>query len=134
MTKMDVMEAFYLLTTKYFANSNRRSLLNRASTILVKREAELIPAFQHIAEHIFQVPFTVIDVKESPERVVHYLNHWVATRTGNKITNIMDEIRSPEDVIALNAVHFKAAWKFRFARKKTSKETFYNIDGLGRNK
>ncbi|GFY63773.1 neuroserpin [Trichonephila inaurata madagascariensis] len=134
MTKMDVMEAFYLLTTKYFAHSNRRSLLNRASTILVKREAELIPAFKYVAEHIFQVPFTVIDVKESPERVVHYLNHWVAARTSNKIKNIMDEMRSLEDVIGINAVHFKAAWKFRFARKKTSKETFYNSGGIGRDK
>lgn len=126
MTRMDVMEAFYLLATKYLSFSSRRTVFDISSTILVKQDVELIPVYKHFAEQIFKVHFTVVDTKKSPEDLFYRLNQWVATRTRYRITNIMDEIHSSEEVIALNVINFEAVWKYRFSLKKTSKEIFYN--------
>ncbi|GFT26227.1 serpin B10 [Nephila pilipes] len=127
LTKLDVMQTFYVLMNKYFPRPGTKPyLFNSTSTILVKRELELIPAFKHIAEGFFRIPYTVIDDRDYHGKTIKRLNKWVATRTNNRFKYIMDDIRSSEKVIALNVIYFKSAWKYKFYPHENSGEIFYN--------
>ncbi len=57
------------------------------------------------------------------------LNDWVAEKTNDKITEIVDEI-DPETILYLiNAIYFKGTWTKEFDKSLTREEPFHLADG-----
>lgn len=60
---------------------------------------------------------------------VKTINDWVAGKTNDKITNLLDRI--PADAVSylVNAVHFKGGWHKKFDKDETKKADFTLADG-----
>nr|KAF6467676.1 serpin family G member 1 [Rousettus aegyptiacus] len=54
------------------------------------------------------------------------VNAWVAEKTNQKISQILDSLPSDTRLILLNTIYLNAKWKVTFDPKKTKKETFYH--------
>ncbi|XP_026342946.2 plasma protease C1 inhibitor [Ursus arctos] len=53
------------------------------------------------------------------------INAWVAEKTNNKITQLLESLPSDTRLVLLNAVYLSAKWKTVFDPKRTSMEPFY---------
>ncbi|CAL6019583.1 Serpin_1 [Hexamita inflata] len=60
-----------------------------------------------------------------PEQLVSaaQVNGWCAKHTNNKVKEIMDDILGAETIL-ISAIHFKAAWDFKFSPYMTHKRSF----------
>ncbi|CAL6115424.1 Serpin_1 [Hexamita inflata] len=60
-----------------------------------------------------------------PEQLVSaaQVNGWCAKHTNNKVKEIMDDILGAETIL-ISAIHFKAAWDFKFNPYMTHKRSF----------
>jgi serpin B len=57
------------------------------------------------------------------------INSWVATKTDNKITNLLSTL-SPENIMVLiNAIYFNGTWQYAFNPADTRDNTFYLSNG-----
>jgi len=62
---------------------------------------------------------------EAPTR----MNEWVASRTHDRITKIIDKIDDASILFLINAIYFKGTWTKEFDRSKTQDGTFHFLDG-----
>ncbi|XP_008411680.1 plasma protease C1 inhibitor [Poecilia reticulata] len=65
---------------------------------------------------------------ESSEENMRMINAWVANKTNNKITNIINDVSPNTQLILLNAVSFSGQWKFKF-NDKPKKGLFVKFGG-----
>lgn len=56
---------------------------------------------------------------------VKIINNWVEQKTKGMIRDILDMIPPNAVMYLVNAIHYKADWKYQFDAKKTKKEAFY---------
>lgn len=61
----------------------------------------------------------------SPARI----NQWVARKTNDKITKIVDKIDESAILFLINAIYFKGTWTKEFDRKETRDEPFHPAKG-----
>ncbi|XP_039623618.1 uncharacterized protein LOC120538229 isoform X2 [Polypterus senegalus] len=55
---------------------------------------------------------------------VQLINKWVAEKTQNKITHLVNEIMASAEMLLLNAIYFKGKWKVKFQEDETKPKTF----------
>ena len=60
---------------------------------------------------------------------VDIINDWVAEKTHDKITNIVESINPLDVMFLINALYFNGKWKYQFDEEKTTEESFYLQDG-----
>jgi len=60
---------------------------------------------------------------ENPQ-TVDLINNWVSQNTHGKINKIIDKIPSDVMLYLINAIYFKAIWKFQFDKEQTIEESF----------
>ncbi|XP_041839418.1 plasma protease C1 inhibitor [Melanotaenia boesemani] len=65
---------------------------------------------------------------ESSDENAQMINSWVANKTKNKITHLVDSVPTSTQLILLNAVSFSGEWKFKF-EIKSRKGYFTKLDG-----
>ncbi|MBE9511919.1 MAG: serpin family protein, partial [Bacteroidetes bacterium] len=64
----------------------------------------------------------------NPE-AVNTINNWVADKTNDKITEILDYIPADAVMYLINAIYFKGIWKYEFDESDTEEKPFYLSDG-----
>jgi serpin B len=62
------------------------------------------------------------------EASVGIINGWVDTKTNGLIPDIIDAIPGTAVMYLINAIYFKANWRFRFDSNRTTKQNFYLAD------
>ena len=62
------------------------------------------------------------------EASVGIINDWVNTQTNGLIPDIIDAIPATGVMYLINAIYFKANWRFRFDSNRTTKQDFYLAD------
>jgi len=60
---------------------------------------------------------------------VNTINNWVADKTNDLITKVLDGIPSDAVMYLINAIYFKGIWKYEFDESNTEEEPFYLDDG-----
>jgi len=100
-----------------------------ASKVYVKKDFSIKPTFNEIATKNFNSEAQSLDFSESSESAAT-INQWVEDNTNNKIKNLVtpDELTNDVRMILINAVYFKALWKYEFAQTETRKAPFYLND------
>lgn len=98
-----------------------------ANRIYVKRGYSLNKNFLDVAVNKFSSGVELIDFANQIESA-QAINSFVEERTRNKITNIIspDSISSDDRVVLINAIFFKGNWLYKFNKKNTKKDVFYN--------
>jgi len=104
--------------------------LKTANLLAVKK------GFKPKTEYVDNVKRTFgSDVKEfdfsNPRKVAQEINNFVATNTNNKIKDLVDEDMIDAfdtKLLIVNAVYFKAMWKYKFNPKETYVGNFQTVD------
>jgi len=65
----------------------------------------------------------------SNPQTVDVINGWVADKTNDKITSVIDQIDPYAIMYLINAIYFKGTWKYRFETKNTIKSPFNLASG-----
>ena len=61
------------------------------------------------------------------------INNWVADKTKNKITEILNKIPAAAVMYLINAIYFKGIWKYEFDESDTKEKPFYLSNGTTKN-
>lgn len=57
------------------------------------------------------------------------INGWIADKTHDKITDVLDRIPADAVMYLINAIYFKGQWKYQFDEDDTRPEMFYDEEG-----
>ncbi|MCK4346336.1 MAG: serpin family protein [Bacteroidales bacterium] len=102
-------------------------LMSIANSIWYKHTFEVEQDFINANQDYYYAEVTPLDFC-NPD-AVNTINNWVADKTNNKITEILDYIPSDAVMYLINAIYFKGIWKFEFDESKTEEAPFYLSDG-----
>ena len=101
-------------------------LLEIANSIWYRNDVEVLPEFININRNYYNAEVNAILFNDQAKDII---NGWVAEKTHDKITEVLDYI--PEDAIMylINAIYFKGIWRSEFEKDKTEDLPFYLADG-----
>lgn len=121
---------------KSLQTSDQQVLLRIANSFWLDSHRDLIDGpvdvnftqnFQRTLEQNYLAPAQTVDFDQPTARV--QINQWVRQATQDKIQQIIDEPTEQSNTIAvlLNAIYFKARWKYPFKIELTRQQDFYPI-------
>jgi serine protease inhibitor len=98
-------------------------VFNIANSIWYSNTFNVLQDFINTNQTYYYAQVTPLDFSQSSSADI--INNWVAEKTNNKITKVIDNI-SPDNVLFLiNAIYFKGIWKYQFDKTKTVQYTFH---------
>jgi serpin B len=107
-------------------NNSSSYTLSTANALWVQNDYQLLPSYTNAVQTYYGGSITNLDFANDPSVAASTINQWVASRTANKIQNIL----SPSDVtpatrlILTNAIYFKGAWSAPFEEAATQNKDF----------
>jgi len=101
-----------------------------ANRIYIHKDFTPNPDYVDLMRSYFLTDLGVVDYGRAQEAVVD-INNFVETKTRGLIRNLLDEDSVDGDTVMniINAIYFKAAWKYRFNRAATSPRRFFYASG-----
>uniref|UniRef100_A0A4W6BR61 Serpin peptidase inhibitor, clade G (C1 inhibitor), member 1 n=1 Tax=Lates calcarifer TaxID=8187 RepID=A0A4W6BR61_LATCA len=102
------------------------SSLQMASQIFYNPQMNLSESFTNQSIQFYDVEPTRL--LENSEENTRMINSWVANKTKNKITQLVDSVSPSTQLILLNAVSFSGQWKVKFDEKQ-KKGHFTKLNG-----
>jgi serine protease inhibitor len=96
--------------------------LKIANSLWASDRFTLNPAFVKRNEQHFAAEIASLDF--SDPSAAGAINSWVDKNTEGKIRKILEEIKSDAVLFLINAIYFKAAWKFEFKKDNTRNDVF----------
>jgi len=102
---------------------DEKVLFKIANSIWAKKGFPVESAFIETNKTYFDAEVAMLDF--SLPSALEIINGWVAQKTHDKITKVLDRI--PADVVMylINAIYFKAMWQYEFDKDFTEKKNFY---------
>lgn len=82
--------------------------------------------FLNINKNIYDAEVEKLDF--AAPAAVETINNWVAGKTHNKITKIVEQLNPLDRMVLLNAVYFNGIWKNKFAEEGTHNLPFTKTD------
>jgi serpin B len=90
--------------------------LSIANSIWPQRDFRLLGSFTDIIAAKYEAEITQLDYQNQPDHARGIINDWVAGRTKDKITDILQpgSVLKDTRLVLVNAVYFKAPWMDEF--------------------
>ncbi len=98
-------------------------LLEIANSIWYRQEFSVLPEFISVNQEYYDAEVSPLDfnLPAAPD----VINNWVADKTHDKITEIINEIPGDAVMYLLNAIYFKGIWLYEFDEEYTDDDLFY---------
>lgn len=108
-----------------------RPRLNLANALWGQLGLSFLQKFLDTLGEHYRVELTLMDFARTPEECGLVINNWVSKRTEGRIKNLIPPggIGPLTKLVLTNAIHFKAAWHYRFDRSLTRWGSFQRLDG-----
>lgn len=100
--------------------------LQMASQIFYNSQMKVSESFTNQSIDFYEAEPTRL--LENSEDNTLMINSWVANKTNNKITHLVDDVAPSTQLILLNAVSFSGQWKMKFS-PKPHKGSFTKLNG-----
>ncbi|SMD45636.1 serpin B [Aquiflexum balticum DSM 16537] len=113
--------------TEFLLQVDPKVKLAIANAIWYKQEYQVQVPFKNTARDYYNAEIAGLDMRNSNS--VNIINNWIAQKTNNLIKDMLDEIPSDAVMYLVNAIYYKADWKYQFVAYKTKKENFYPSPG-----
>jgi len=85
------------------------------------------PAFLDVNKNVYDAEVERLDFN-SPSSV-NTINNWVAGKTNDKITQIIEQLNPLDRMVLLNAIYFNGIWSNEFDEEGTHELDFHKSDG-----
>ncbi len=106
-------------------------LLSIANSIWYKHTFPVEQNFIDINQDYYYAEVSPLDF--SDPNAVNTINNWVADKTNDLITEVLDFIPAGAVMYLINAIYFKGIWTFEFDENETEEEPFHLSDGTAKN-
>jgi len=98
--------------------------LNVAHRLFAERGFPVRPEYTTLLQNRFHAPLQEMDFKDHADASRDTINTWVAAKTKNKITQLLDQLAPDTRLVLLNALYFRATWDQPFTKEATEPEPF----------
>ncbi|HCE56434.1 MAG TPA: hypothetical protein DER09_01230 [Prolixibacteraceae bacterium] len=139
-TKTEIEKAMKMngLTTEQINNSykmlinalqslDKDVVFELANAIYYADDLQVKTDFLNINRNIYNAEVEKLDF--AAPAAVETINNWVADKTHDKITKIIEKLNPLDRMVLLNAVYFNGIWKNKFDEKGTHNLPFTKTDG-----
>jgi len=72
------------------------------------------------------------DIDVTNPDAVNIVNGWIAEKTHDKITDMLDKLDPDLAMLLINAVYFNGKWRYRFDKTETREEPFYSTPSVSK--
>lgn len=99
-----------------------------ANNLFANEEILLSENFIQEAKQNFDADCMNLDFGKDSANSVKKINTWVAEKTKDKITSVVDKIDRDTALFIVNAIYFKSNWQDKFDEKLTDQKSFHTGD------
>lgn len=124
---IDEINENYKMLIDALASVDPKVLMSIANSIWYKQTFEVEQDFISVNQNYFYAEVSPMDFG-NPDAVTT-INNWVADKTNDKITEILDYIPADAVMYLINAIYFKGIWKYEFDESDTEEKPFYLSNG-----
>ena len=109
--------------TEFLLELDPKVRLSIANAIWYKQEFEVNPTFEETVRNSYKAEVAGLDMA-NPQSV-DVINNWIETNTEGLIKDMLDSISPFAAMYLVNAIYFKADWKYQFKAANTEKAPFH---------
>jgi serine protease inhibitor len=113
----------YLKLMTEMVNVDERVILEIANSVWVEKRLNVKQKFMDDVQTWYQAEAKGIDVLDP--NAVKTVNDWIADKTHDKITDMLDYLDPDLAMLLINAVYFNGKWRNKFNEADTKEEPFY---------
>lgn len=109
--------------TEFLLQVDPKVKMSIANAIWYRQDYKVKVPFKAVAEEFYDAKVAGIDVFDP--KSVDIINQWIERQTEGLIKDMLDQIRPDAVMYLVNAIYYKADWRFQFDPKKTIKAPFH---------
>lgn len=121
-TLQEINETYLKLMTE-MVPVDQRVTLEIANSVWVEKKFPVKESFIKALREYYKAEGREIDVND-PE-AVDIVNDWIAEKTHDKITEMLDDLNPALTMLLVNAIYFNGKWRYQFDEDETSDQPFY---------
>jgi serpin B len=110
---------------------DERVVLEIANSVWVEKRLIVKQKFMADVQKWYKAEARGIDVTD-PD-AVKTVNDWIASKTHDKITDMLDHLDPDLAMLLINAVYFNGKWRYQFDKADTKEEPFYVMPSSPKN-
>ncbi|MBN2280016.1 MAG: serpin family protein [Candidatus Marinimicrobia bacterium] len=129
---LDEINAAYAALIKELYSVSNGVEFNLANSIWFRNEFSLQEEFKQLNQDYFDAKVEALDFSDA-EGTLHTINSWVEEQTENRIKDLLKSLDPNACMFLINAIYFKAAWKYRFDEQYTTESSFIPESGMSFN-
>lgn len=123
----DEINASYKMLISALQSLDEDVIFEIANAIFYADIFNVKPGFLETNKNIYDAKIESLDF--SSPSAVNTINDWVADKTNDKITEIIDQLSPYDRMVLLNAIYFNGIWSNKFDEKGTHNISFNRTDG-----
>lgn len=104
--------------------ADNKVTFNQANSIWFKSNLEVKGDFKEAVTSHFDAEVSPFELSTAKATI----NNWVEDKTEGKIKDLIQEVTGDHVMFLINAIYFKAPWKYEFDKEMTRKE-FFQVEG-----
>jgi len=120
---IDQINSTYLKLMTEMVPIDKRVVVEIANSVWVEKKLVVKQPFITDLKKWYIAEARDIDVTDP--KAVDIVNGWIAEKTHDKITNMLDRLDPGLAMLLINAVYFNGKWRYQFDKKETRDEPFY---------
>lgn len=109
---------------------DKRVVVEIANSVWVEKRLIVKQPFITELEKSYKAEARDIDVT-NPD-AVDIVNGWIAKKTHDKITDMLDKLDPDLAMLLINAIYFNGKWRYRFDEAETKEEPFYSTASVSK--
>lgn len=121
------INASYKMLIQALQSLDEEVIFEIANAIFYADIFDAKPAFLETNKDVYDAEVKSLDF--SSPSAVNTINNWVADKTNDKITQIIDQLSPYDRMVLLNAVYFNGIWSNKFDEEGTHELNFHKPDG-----
>ncbi|HDZ41614.1 MAG TPA: serpin family protein [Bacteroidetes bacterium] len=121
-TLREINETYLKLMTE-MVPVDERVILEIANSVWIEKKFPVKQTFKSALREYYMAEAREIDIN-NPD-AVNIVNDWIAEKTHDKITEMLDGLDPALTMLLVNAIYFNGKWRYRFDENDTGDEPFY---------
>jgi len=120
---LEQINSTYLKLMTEMVPVDKRVVVEIANSVWVEKRLIVKQPFITELQKSYKAEARDIDVT-NPD-AVNIVNGWIAEKTHDKITDMLDKLDPDLAMLLINAVYFNGKWRYQFDKAETKEELFY---------
>lgn len=127
---LEQINSTYLKLMTEMVPVDKRVVLEIANSVWVEKRLTVKQPFISSLQSWYKAEARDIDVTNT--NAVNIVNGWIAEKTHDKITDMLDYLSPDLAMLLINAVYFNGKWRYQFDKAETNEEPFYTAPSVSK--